>query len=107
MSTNHDHPASKGHGDTLEEQTGGLKGQTGYNSQFEQGKYDNDHVADSGGTVDDRAGSYEDGYAAPERSDAINAAPPIPPQSPNIHDTSNNYDDAQVGMTPADDVEEE
>ncbi len=50
----------------------GFEGQAGYDSGFQDGKYTNPDIAESGG-VEDRAGSYEDGLRI-ERDDALDQA---------------------------------
>lgn len=86
--TDSNNPSATPHEDDLDQQTGGYEGQKGYGSQWQQGRYTDETVADSGGDVDDRAGSYESGYAAPDRDEALDAVPPTDPIGP---DSTNNY----------------
>jgi hypothetical protein len=74
---------------TLEQATGGFAGQTGYNNDFTEGQYNNEHVAPSDGTVADRAGSYESGYATPDRDSALD--PQSPRDAVGDGEPSNNY----------------
>ncbi|MBA3469391.1 MAG: hypothetical protein H0T53_07060 [Herpetosiphonaceae bacterium] len=75
--------------DSIEQATGGFAGQTGYNSDFTEGHYDNASVVPSEGTVDDRAGSYESGYATPDRDSAL--TPQSPRDAVGDNEPSNNY----------------
>lgn len=76
----------------LNDKTGGFGGQSGYDSEFKEGRYDNPGVAESG-DVEDRAGSYEDGYRSPDRDGALDAQPPRDPIGRG--EASNNYTDGR------------
>jgi hypothetical protein len=76
----------------LKDKTGGFSGQQGYTSDFNDGQYANQDVADSG-AIDDRAGSYEDAYRSPERDDAIDGQSPRDPVGRG--EPSNNYTDGR------------
>ena len=65
------------------DQSKGFEGQAGYDNQFADGVYHNPEVVDSGGTIDDRAGSYEKGYGVPDRQSDLEAQmPEHHPRSP-------------------------
>jgi hypothetical protein len=75
--------------ESLEQATGGFAGQKGYNSDFAEGQYNDEHSASADGTVDDRAGSYESGYAKPDRDSAL--TPQSPRDAVGDGEPSNNY----------------
>jgi hypothetical protein len=72
----------------LEQTTGGFAGQAGYNNDFAEGSYRDQDTAE-GGQVEDRAGSYEDGYRTPDRDTALDAQPLRDPVGNG--EPSNNY----------------
>ncbi len=80
---------SEAQDESLEQATGGFAGQTGYNSDFTEGHYDSERIAHPDGTVDDRAGSYESGYATSDRDSAL--TPQSPPDAVGDDEPTNNY----------------
>lgn len=103
--TDSTHPSATPNNDDLEQRTRGHAGQQGYDSGWHEGRYTDETIAESGGSVDDRAGSYESGFAVPNRDDALE------PQPKNLADigpdSSNNYTDADSNMEAPDAVSEE
>lgn len=91
---------SEQHDNDLKEKTGGHTGQAGYDNQFEQGVYKNSDTA-AAGDVSDRAGSYEDGYATPDRSSAL------PAGQSGVDTSHTNYTDPGADNQPARAVKEE
>lgn len=88
MSEPKQHP-SDAHDASLEQATGGFAGQTGYDSDFADGQYNNENIVNADGTSADRAGSYESGYAQPDRDSAL--TPQSPRDAVGDGEPSNNY----------------
>lgn len=88
MMSDQNTPTPEKSGESLDQATGGFAGQAGYTNEFVDGRYVDQNTADAG-DEEDRAGSYEDGYGAPKRDDAIHGQPPRDPVGKN--EPSNNY----------------
>lgn len=89
---------------SLDQKTGGFAGQAGYNNEFAEGGYRDQNTAE-GGNVEDRAGSYEDGYRSPDRDTALDAQPPRDPVGDG--EPSNNYTEGRELSQDGDIVVEE